>query len=208
MKSYKDQHPTYSWVQLLSSLPPDVSLNAEGWFSPPSDGEEFKYYVWGACVSEVEYDVLSGMVNVISSEIIYDNGLSLNPYVDLGQIEGAFVMGLGYMLQERVDYDANGLLESVGTWEYKPPLAQDIPSIFNVTLLSGAPNTAGVLRSKAVGEPSIILANSVYFATKMAIKSSRVDSGDEGYFDVDAPLTIDRRYNASQVSSSRFAMPL
>lgn len=147
------------------------------------------------------------MVNVLSSEIIYDNGLSINPYVDLGQIEGAFIMGLGYMLQERIDYDSNGLLESIGTWEYKPPLAQDIPSIFNVTLLSGAPNKGGILRSKAVGEPSIVLANSIYFATKMAIKSSRLDAGDSNYFDVNAPLTIDVRQTSSLVSSSRFIMP-
>jgi xanthine dehydrogenase/oxidase len=199
-----------SWLELLSQLPPDISLNATGWYSPESNPnqEEFQYYVWGACVSEISYDVLTGMAHVVSSEIIYDCGLSLNPYVDLGQIEGAFVMGLGYLLQERVDYDDNGMLESLGSWEYKPPLAQDIPSIFNVTLLSAAPNKAGILRSKAVGEPAIVLANSLYFATKMAIQSCRVDAGAPEYFSVDAPLTIDIRQQASLVSPSRFLMPL
>lgn len=206
---YKQQYPDSSWLDLLSQLPPDVSLNAEGWYSPETNPneEEFQYYVWGACVSEISYDVLSGMVHVISSEILYDCGLSLNPYVDLGQIEGAFIMGLGYMLQERVDYDNNGMLESIGSWEYKPPLAQDIPSIFNVTLLSCSPNKAGILRSKAVGEPAIVLSNSVYFATKMAIKSCRNDAGVTEYFSVDAPLTIDIRQTASLVTPSRFIMP-
>jgi xanthine dehydrogenase/oxidase len=206
---FKQQYPTASWLELLSKLPPDISLNADGWYSPEMNPnqEEFQYYVWGACVSEISYDVLSGMVHVLSSEILYDCGLSLNPYLDLGQIEGAFVMGLGYLLQERVDYNDKGMLESLGTWEYKPPLAQDIPSVFNVTLLSAAPNKAGILRSKAVGEPAIVFANSIYFATKMAIKSCRLDAGDEGYFSVDAPLTIDLRQQASLVSPSRFLMP-
>lgn len=128
--------------------------------------------------------------------------------MDIGQIEGGFVMGLGYYLQERMDYDHSGLLESVGTWEYKPPLAQDIPAVFNVTLLAGAPNKAGILRSKAVGEPCIVLANSIFFAVKAAIASARRDAGVHSYCSLDAPMTIDVRQEASMVSPSRFQMPL
>ncbi|CAE7840482.1 ry, partial [Symbiodinium microadriaticum] len=94
------------------------------------------------------------------------------------------------------------------TWEYKPPLAQDIPSVFNVTLLAGAPNKAGILRSKAVGEPCIVLANSVYFAVKAAIDSARIDAGVHSYCTLNAPMTIDVRQEGSLVSPARFDMPL
>jgi xanthine dehydrogenase/oxidase len=107
-----------------------------------------------------------------------------------------------------MDYDSSGLLESVGTWEYKPPLAQDIPSVFNVTLIAGAPNRSGILRSKAVGEPCIVLANSVFFAVKMAIESARKDAGSTAYCALNAPMTIEVRQEASLVSPSRFQMPL
>merc|ERR1712085_122406 len=98
MHPVQAENPQMSWAELVASQPPDVSLNADGWYSPPENPnkQEFQYYVWGACVSEVELDVLTGMVNVLSSEIMYDCGRSLNPAVDIGQIEGGFVMGLGY----------------------------------------------------------------------------------------------------------------
>lgn len=72
LRPYKDQNPSASWQELLDLLPPQVSLNADGWFSPSENPnkQEFQYFVWGACVSEVEMDVLTGMVNVLSSEIV------------------------------------------------------------------------------------------------------------------------------------------
>ena len=200
------------WLRTLQSAPSDVSMNVEGWYSPTENpnGTHFQYYVWGACVSEVELDVLSGQVHTLSSEILYDCGLSLNPDVDIGQIEGGFVMGLGYICQESVQYDQQGLLHSVGTWEYKPPLAQDIPSVLNVTLLANSPNRRGILRSKAVGEPSFVLSNSIYFGIKMAIMSARRDmagSGASVFVDIPIPMTIDVRQQACLVDPSRFVMP-
>jgi xanthine dehydrogenase/oxidase len=217
------------WVTIIQTTPCDVSMNVEGWYSPTQNpnGEHFQYYVWGACVSEVELDVLSGQVHTLSSEILYDCGLSLNPDVDIGQIEGGFVMGLGYICQERVQYDAEGMLDSVGTWEYKPPLAQDIPSVLNVTLLANSPNREGILRSKAVGEPSFVLSNSIYFGIKMAIMSARRDVAESGnqhtrpgfgtnsksksssavFVDIPVPMTIDVRQQACLVDPSRFVMP-
>jgi xanthine dehydrogenase/oxidase len=205
------------WLSVLEATPCDVSLNVEGWYSPTENpsGGHFQYYVWGACVSEVALDVLSGQAHTLSSEILYDCGLSLNPQVDIGQIEGGFVMGLGYLCQEKVQYDARGLLESVGTWEYKPPLAQDIPSVLNVTLLANSPNRQGILRSKAVGEPSFVLSNSIYFGIKMAIMSARSDnvssasSGSSGasFVDIPVPMTIDVRQQACLVNPARFVVP-
>jgi xanthine dehydrogenase/oxidase len=205
---------TTDWVTLLDSLPPDVSLNTEGWYSPVvnPNGEKFQYFVYAACVSEIELDVLSGEVHVLAAEIAYDCGQSLNPAVDIGQIEGAFVMGLGYFLTEHKEYSIDSaLLETAGTWEYKPPLVQEIPSLFNVTLLKNMYNTDGILGSKAVGEPPMICANSVYFALRMAISSARRDAGcdrvNATVFDLSIPATVDERLAACLVHLNRFVMP-
>jgi xanthine dehydrogenase/oxidase len=197
------------WIMLLSKLPSNISLNAEGWYSPtvnPSGGI-FQYYVYAACVTEIALDVLSGQVHVLASEIVYDCGQSLNPAVDIGQIEGGFVFGLGYFLSEMVSYAADGTLETVGTWEYKPPLGSDIPSIFNVTFLRDVDNSNGIMGSKATGEPPNILANSAYFAVKKAIASARRDANEQGYFSMEAPMTIAVRQQECLVHPSRFLLP-
>lgn len=97
-----------AWLSLLHSLPTEVSLNVEGWFSPSENPNKqpFQYFVYAAAVCEVELDVVTGRVHVLATDIVYDNGSSLNPAVDIGQIEGAFVMGLGLLFQEKVNYDS------------------------------------------------------------------------------------------------------
>ena len=206
---YRKATPDLSWTQLLNSVDSSVSLNAEGWFSPTEEqnGMPFQYFVYGACLTEVELDVLTGMVNVLSSEIVYDCGKSLNPAVDIGQIEGAYIMGLGYFLTERVSYDSMGVLESAGTWEYKLPMVQEVPSVFNVTLLKKSPNKTGIMGSKAVGEPPYVLANSVYFATKQAIMAARKDAGVSGFVALDGNLTVDIRQTSCLVCPERFVLP-
>eukprot|EP01034_Spumella_vulgaris_P024084 gene24084-30387_t len=208
-RRYAKSTDTASWVELLSSLPCDVSLNVEGWFSPPENpnGQAFQYFVYAAAVTEIELDVLSGAVHVLASEIVYDCGQSLNPAVDCGQIEGALVMGLGYFLTEKVEYAPSGLLQTAGTWEYKPPMVQDIPSVLMLTLLKNAYNPDGILGSKAVGEPPMVTASSIYFALKMAIQSARGDAGVSGHFDLEVPSTVDLRQKACLVSANRFVMP-
>ena len=139
------------WVKLLTSLPYDVSLNCEGWFSPNENpnGQSFQYFVYAACVTEIELNVLTGEVHVLASEVIYDCGQSLNPAIDVGQIEGGIVMTLGWFFQEKVEYaPGSGVLKTVGTWEYKPPLSTDIPSFFTVTMLKNDFNKDGILGSK------------------------------------------------------------
>lgn len=202
------------WVRLLQSLPSDVSLNSEGWYSPMENpnGQPFQYFVYGACVSEIEMNVLTGEVHVLAAEIVYDCGVSLNPAVDIGQIEGAFVMGQGYFLQEQVEYSSSGSLKNIGSWEYKPPNAQDVPGVFNVTLMKNMYNKAGILGSKATGEPPYVLSNSIFFAVKKAIDSARWDQLNVHqrsvnqwggstpvslpYLQLSAPLTIDQRQQA------------
>lgn len=210
-KRFTDQIPTSDWINLLSSLPSDVSLNVEGWYSPTENpnGQVFQYYVYAACVSEIELNVLTGEVHILASELVYDCGSSLNPAIDIGQIEGAFVTGLGWFFHERVEYTSgSGMLKSIGTWEYKPPLSHDIPSLFNVTLIKNAFNTDGILGSKAVGEPPMITCNSAYFATKMAISSARRDAGvTDPNFELKVPCTVDLRQQACLVTPQRLVLP-
>jgi xanthine dehydrogenase/oxidase len=165
-----------------------VSLSADGW-NNPTCSSEFQYFVWVATAAVVELDVLTGEASVISADIQYDCGEQLNAYIDVGQIEGGFIMGLGYFLTEKVVFDQTGALKSVGTWEYKPPGMLDIPREFNVRLLSNVGNNAegNVLRSKAVGEPPMVSSMSVWFAVREAVLAAG------GSMDLMCPATIDER---------------
>ena len=208
-----------NWIELLSTLPSNFSLNVEGWYSPISNssgGPVFQYYVYAACITEIDLDVLSGNVHVLSSDIEYDCGQSLNPAVDIGQIEGGLVMGLGYFLTEDMKYDPDTAeLISSGTWNYKVPLVQDSVGALNLSFLSwkeGGTNKDGILRSKAVGEPPMIVSNSVYFALRHAISSCRKDARlknqNAAVFDLPIPATVKQRVEASLLHlKERFLLP-
>jgi xanthine dehydrogenase/oxidase len=116
-------------------------------------------------------------------------------------------MGLGYFLTEHVVYNTEGQLLTNGSFEYKLPQVKEIPAVFNVTLLDNAYNNAGILGSKATGEPCLVISNSIYFAVKMAIASARVDAGDGSYFPLSVPSVVDVRQQAAMVSPSRFVLP-
>lgn len=190
----KAANPSYTWVQLVNAATnAGVDLLAEGFYSPtsnPSGGTQFQYFVFAAAVSVVEIDVLTGELEILSTELVYDCGQSLNPLVDVGQIEGAFVFGLGLFLTEDVAFDPlSGQLLSVGTFEYKPPFALDIPQAMSVTLIPDCPNPIGILGSKATGEPPLALGASVHFAVKYAVRSARADAGDMTDFSLPSPAT-------------------
>jgi len=146
------------------------------------------YYVYGACCSEVEVDVLTGEVVINSSSILYDCGKSLNPTIDLGQCEGGFMMGVGFFLRERlINEEVTGKHITNGTWEYKIPCFQDVPLKFDVEFFPRA-HDKGFQSSKASGEPPLVLASSVFFAVKEAVRAGRKEFGKgAGYFRLDAP---------------------
>jgi xanthine dehydrogenase/oxidase len=115
----------------------------------------------------------------------------------LGQAEGAFLMGLGYVLLEKSIYDPEtGKCLNNGTWEYKPPMAGDIPVDFRVRLAENKTNVVGVLGSKAVGEPPLILSTSLLLAIRHAIAAARTDRGLTGHFRFDLPATVDNVQSA------------
>ena len=188
---------------------------------PVSAYEEVDYfngYTFSAACTEVEIDVLTGETTVLRSDIVYDAGVSLNPAVDVGQVEGGFVQGLGYVLSEELTYQpadspttpsstrpAPGALYTVNTWEYKPPAAQSIPQEMNVILFPRdlAPNApheeAELLSSKEIGEPPMTLAATAFFAVKQAVRAARADRGHHEWFQMESPATVERVRNACLV---------
>ena len=158
-----------------------VSLSATGYYRTPDigwdtkkgKGKPFFYYAFGMAVSEVEVDILTGRHTLLRTDILHDVGDSLNTRVDIGQIEGGFIQGVGWCTTEEVKWDEKGNLISHSPDTYKIPSVQDIPKDFRVSLLKGAPNPVGTIRrSKAVAEPPLMLALSVWLAIKDAISAA------------------------------------
>jgi xanthine dehydrogenase large subunit len=157
-----------------------VSLSATGFYRTPkihwdfatSTGRPFYYFAYGAAAAEVAVDTLTGESRVLRAELLQDCGRSLNPAIDLGQIEGAFVQGMGWLTTEELWWDAQGHLRTHGPSTYKIPGSRDVPPVFNARILRDAPNPeATIFRSKAVGEPPLMLAISVWLAIRDAIAS-------------------------------------
>jgi xanthine dehydrogenase large subunit len=157
-----------------------VSLSAAGFYRTPeihwdsvtNTGRPFYYFVYGAAAAEVAIDTLTGESRVLRAELVQDCGRSLNPAIDLGQIEGAFVQGMGWLTSEELWWDGEGRLRTHGPSTYKIPGSRDVPPIFNTRLLEDAPNRAAtIFRSKAIGEPPLMLAISVWLAMRDAIAS-------------------------------------
>jgi len=168
----------------------DVSAGLEMQASGRCGKAGLHYHVFGACVSEVEIDVLTGETTILSSSMLYDCGKSLNPLIDCGQAEGAFLMGVGFYLRENLLQNTEtGQVISDGTWEYKIPCAQDVPLEFNVEFFPRAFSEAGIKSSKASGEPPLVLATSVFCALRQAIAAGRREFGRTGHFRLDAPAT-------------------
>lgn len=137
------------WSELITkAFDRNIDLAATYMYKA-SDVEE--YEIWAAACCEIEVDLLTGNIQIRRVDITEDVGESLSPGIDVGQIEGAFVMGLGYWLSESLIYNQeNGALLTNRTWTYKPPGAKDIPIDFRVTFLQKSSNPFGVLRSKGL----------------------------------------------------------
>ena len=167
-----------------------------------------KYNSWGVACSEVEVDSLTGQFEIIRTDLIFDCGISMNPDIDVGQVEGGFMFGVGWFTQEVVQWDdTTGQALTAGTWEYKPPMAADTPETFNVTLLENSVNKVGVLSSKAVGEPPVAMATSVVQAVEAAINAVREENGNsEHYFVTSVPITVDKVAEACGVQVANFTL--
>jgi xanthine dehydrogenase molybdopterin binding subunit len=171
-----------------------VSLSAMGFYRTPDiffdkttrKGTPFYYFAYGMAATEVEVDLDTGNTRVLRADIVHDVGESLNPAIDLGQVYGAYVQGLGWCITETVKWDGKGNLMNHSPDTYKIPTIDDIPLEFNVELLEDAPNMMNTIRrSKAVGEPPFMLAFSAWLAIKDAI-SAAANHQIEPYFELPA----------------------
>ncbi|WP_170378005.1 xanthine dehydrogenase molybdopterin binding subunit [Ruegeria atlantica] len=157
-----------------------VQLSAAGFYKTPKihwdrakgQGRPFYYYSYGASCSEVTIDTLTGEYRVERTDLLHDVGRSLNPVLDKGQVEGAFIQGMGWLTTEELWWDDAGRLRTHAPSTYKIPLASDRPRIFNVNLADWSENRElTIKRSKAVGEPPFMLGISVFEALSMAVAS-------------------------------------
>ena len=157
-----------------------ISLSSTGFYRTPKihydrathKGRPFYYFCYGAAVSEVIIDTLTGENRVLRADILHDTGRSLNPAIDMGQIEGGFVQGMGWLTTEELVYDDTGRLMTHAPSTYKIPACSDRPEVMNIALYGRGRNVeATIHRSKAVGEPPFMLANSVFFALRDAVAS-------------------------------------
>ncbi|XP_058105792.1 indole-3-acetaldehyde oxidase-like isoform X2 [Magnolia sinica] len=168
----QEQMGAVSWDTLiLQANLQAVNLSAHTLWAP--DYSSMEYLNYGAAVSEVEIDLLTGATTILRTDLIYDCGQSLNPAVDLGQIEGSFVQGVGFFMLEEYLTNSDGLVVSDGTWTYKVPTIDTIPKEFNVEILNSGHHKNHLLSSKASGEPPLLLAASIHCATRQAIKEAR-----------------------------------
>jgi xanthine dehydrogenase large subunit len=161
-----------------------VSLSATGFYRTPDlswdpvamKGSPFFYFSYGAAFAEVVVDTLTGEHRVLAADLVQDCGRSLNPAIDRGQIEGAFVQGLGWLTCEELWWDRDGRLRTLGPSTYKIPGSRDVPPRFRVRLLDSAPaRVETIFRSKAVGEPPLLMATAVWNALRDATGAAALD---------------------------------
>ncbi|SEN59170.1 xanthine dehydrogenase, molybdenum binding subunit apoprotein [Duganella sp. CF517] len=156
-----------------------VQLWSDGFYATPGlhwdpktmNGHPFSYYAYGAAVSEVVVDTLTGEWKLLRADALYDAGRSLNPAIDIGQVEGAFIQGMGWLTTEQLWWNPAGKLMTHAPSTYKIPGVSDCPEDFRVTLYDNGNVEDSIHRSKAVGEPPLLLPFSVFFAIRDAISS-------------------------------------
>ena len=175
-----------------------ISLSSSGFYSTPKinfdkqkfKGRPFYYFCYGAAVTEVTIDTLTGENIVDRVDIVHDAGNAINPALELGQIEGGFVQGQGWLTIEEVVWDNNGKLKTFSPSTYKIPAISDTPKKFNVEIFKKGSNVENVVnKQKTTGEPPLMLAMSVFFAIKDAIASV---SNYEKIPELDAPATPEK----------------
>ena len=188
----------YDWARVVAwAYQARVSLSSTGYYATPKivwdrvkgTGRPFFYFAYGAAVTEVVIDRLTGENRVLRTDILHDTGTSLNPALDVGQVEGAYVQGVGWLTTEELVWDGKGRLATHAPSTYKIPACSDRPDVFNVALW-GKPNREDAVgKSKAVGEPPFMLGISAFYALSDAVAAC----GDGSVYPaLDAPATAER----------------
>uniref|UniRef100_A0A0B7AD29 Aldehyde oxidase/xanthine dehydrogenase a/b hammerhead domain-containing protein n=1 Tax=Arion vulgaris TaxID=1028688 RepID=A0A0B7AD29_9EUPU len=204
MKKSRQSLTNPTWAEVVAKSYTDgVNLTSQYWPEKLLDG----YSCYTACCAEVELDILTGQYQILQVDYVYDCGTSLNPELDLGQLEGAFVMGCGLFLLESMTYDpVTGKALTSGANTYKTPLTKDLPIKLNVKFLRNIPNPVGVLSSKAVGETPVSIGACPLFALKRAVETARAEMEVEGWFPFHAPATVEKIEQACLNDFSRYTL--
>lgn len=193
IKPIRDNNPKASWEELIQLCHnANISLSTNGFYSNSEPGIQ-QYPIYAVCALELEVDILTGKHEISLVDILEDVGQSMSPLIDIGQLEGAFVMGLGYYSTEEIIFDSNGRLTTNRTWTYKPPGARDIPFDFRVRFSNNTPNPVGVLKSKAIAEPPTCLSISLPLALRLALASARREASStaSSWYPLNGPSTVE-----------------
>ncbi|XP_031414386.1 aldehyde oxidase 6 isoform X2 [Clupea harengus] len=195
----KDPEGTWqSWIQ--KAFLEKISLSTTGYYRgldlymdwEKQEGHPYAYFTYGACCCEVELDCLTGDYRTVRTDLVMDIGRSINPSIDIGQIEGAFMQGVGLYTMEELKFSPSGVLYTRGPGQYKIPAICDVPLQLNIYLLPGSQNPHAIYSSKGIGEPALFLGSAVFFALKDAVASARRDAGLSGPFEFNSPATPER----------------
>ncbi len=193
---------TQTWEQVVDdAYHARVQLWSDGFYATPKihydkytlSGRPFFYFAYGAACTEVAIDTLTGESRVLKVDILHDAGRSINPAIDIGQIEGGFIQGMGWLTTEQLVWTDRGLLATHAPSTYKIPATGDLPAHFHVALWPEANREDNVAGSKAVGEPPFMLALSVFEAMRDAVAAAR-----GGPVHLDAPATAENVLKALQ----------
>ncbi|XP_051841866.1 aldehyde oxidase 3-like isoform X2 [Antechinus flavipes] len=192
------KNPNGTWKDWANeAFVQSISLSATGYFGGykagmdwvKGEGDVYPYFVFGAACSEVEVDCLTGAHKNIRTDIVMDACFSINPAIDIGQIEGAFTQGLGLYTLEELKYSPEGVLYTRSSDKYKIPSITDIPVELNVSLLTSTKNPIAIYSSKGLGESGMFLGSSVFFAILDAVTTARKERGLTETFSMSSPAT-------------------
>ncbi|KAJ8719321.1 hypothetical protein PYW08_011496 [Mythimna loreyi] len=194
LKPIREQMDNPTWEELITKAYNDnVDLQTHGF---TRTDEEYPFDVFGVTLAEVELDVLTGQFQLIRVDLCEDVGQSVSPEIDIGQVEGAFMMGIGYWTCENLVYAPTGELLTDRSWNYHVPLARDIPQDWRVYFRKNSYSEEIIFGSKCIGEPPICMAVVVAFAMREAIVAARLESGipTTQWYQEDGPYTVERNF--------------
>ncbi|XP_069360026.1 aldehyde oxidase 1-like [Maniola hyperantus] len=192
LEPVKQQMSNPSWKELIQKAKAaEVDLQVHAW---TTSADVVKYHICGVAFCEVEIDTLTGEFQVRRVDLMEDVGQSVSPGVDIGQIEGAFMMGMGYWTSENLIYDpSTGELATTRTWDYHPPQGCDIPQKLNVYFTEKGYSTELIYGAKGTGEPAACMSVVVAFAIRNALGAVRKDCGlPNEWLQIDGPFTMDK----------------
>ncbi|KAM4627027.1 aldehyde oxidase 2-like isoform 1-T1 [Discoglossus pictus] len=201
LKPFIKQNPNGVWEQwVLGAFAERVSLSATGFYRgydtymdwEKSEGHPGPYYIYGAGCSEIELDCLTGGHKNLRTDIVVDAGKSINPGIDMGQLEGAFTQGLGLYTIEELQYSPQGTLYPRGPDKYKIPAICDVPTEFNVSFLANSENPFTIYSSRGLGETAVFFGCSVFFALKYAVDAAREERGLPKEYPFNSPAGPER----------------